>query len=226
MKKIIYLSIASLIFVFVVSGCEKTEDDNIASAQACLNKLTDPSGAAVCKAMISGINNERANRIRCFLEMAENGVTESTMINAYKAIDNGGEDPVIEVGTGMGLPINNSGQPGAPELAAAASIKSICYQTNSGGLKTLAQLVWFGTKAKEVTTGDVGDPHDVATDIGNMADADAGQFAVDVYQLYCVPTFSNEKVCTSLKAAGADDSSNVTQVGQDLKTCLNTNTCR
>jgi hypothetical protein len=158
------------------------------------------------------------------------GISEDSIVEAYKQMDDHSQDPVVQVGTGLGLSdLNTDTLIDSYEISAAQSVKSICYSTSSTGLKTMAQLILFGTQAKAATQANGGDPTDpdsIATNIVNMSDADAGQFAVDVYQLYCVPTFTNENICNSLLNAGADDPSNIVNVGSDLKTCLQTNTCQ
>jgi hypothetical protein len=214
----------------LVIGCEQNEDDQIMQAQACLDNATAPADAAACKSMISGIYNERANRIRCSLEILGDGITEDTIINAYNAMDDNSQDPVIQVGTSLGLSdidgdatlFNDN------EVVAAQTIKSLCYETDSTGLKTMAQLILFGTQAKfaAFTAGDdPTDPGDIAADIGDMDPTDAGDFAIGVYQLYCVPTFTNNDICTSLQNAGANNSSDPNAVGTALQACLANNTC-
>ncbi len=221
MKKLL-LSLA--LSVLVISGCENKEDDNINKAQKCLDKATQPSDAANCLSVIEGINNPKANRIRCALLILDSGTTQDDIIDAFQAMDSGAEDPVIEVATILGLG-DYDGQNGvdSADVNHAKSIKDVCYQSESIGLKTISQLIVFGTTAQQYAT-DPSDPSDIAANIGDMNDDDAGNFAIDVYNLYCVPTYSNEDICKTLDAAGVV-SGDPTQVGADLKTCLETNNC-
>lgn len=224
MKKILLLSALS---IFMVIGCEQTDDDKISKAQKCLDLARVPADAATCSAIITGINSEKANRIRCALAVLENGTTQTEIINAFKAMDGGTEDPVIEVATVLGLgDVDASGTVDAADVAVAQNIKNICYTTESKGLRTVAELILFGTRAQVVAdiAGDPEDPADVANNILLMSDQDAGEFGNDVFDLYCYPTYSNNDICTSLAAAGAGTADSAT-VGAALKSCLKTNTC-
>lgn len=226
MKKIL-LSLCAFASV-MVAGCEEKEDDKISQAQECLDKATVPADAAGCADIIAGINNEKANRIRCALAVLENGLTQTDIVAAFTAMDSGSEDPVIELVTILGL-----GDVVAPagvdddDAAVAEEIKDICYASNSIGLKTISQLILFGTRAQvaaEALGGDPTDPQDIAGNIANMDPEDAGAFANDVYDLYCTPTPSNPDICNTLAGAGAGTGDNAT-VGAALQACLAANTC-
>lgn len=220
MKKLLLISALS---VLMTVGCESTDDDQISKAQKCLDDARVPADATTCSAMISGINNEKANRIRCALAVLESGTTQDEIVDAFKAIDGGSEDPIIEVSTVLGLgDADGSGAVDAGDEAIAENIKDICYTTDSTGLKTVAQLILFGTKAQVLTQGigNTEDPSDIADNITSMPDADAGEFANDVYDLYCVPTFSNNDICGTLSDVGAGTADDAT-VGAALKACLN-----
>lgn len=224
MKKILF---TFALTVLVIMGCEEKDDDKVNQAQKCLNDARLPSDAAGCKALIEGIQSEKANQVRCALVVLENGVTQQIIIDAFKALDTGSEDPVVEIATKIGLGdlsdpadgiINND------EILIAQTIKDVCYQTTSIGMKTVAQLILFGTQAKSLATVDFNDPSDIANNICTMPAADAGTFANDVFDLYCVPTFSNEKICKTLQDAGAG-TSDATTVGESLMDELHGSAC-
>lgn len=214
--------------VLVIAGCEEKDDDKINQAQACLDKATAPSDVSGCLSIIEGITSEKASRIRCGLTVLQYGTTQSEIVDAFTAIQNGsGEDPVIEVATKLGIgDFDTSGTVDSAEEDMAEEIKDICYESNSTGLKTMAQLILFGTRAQIAAdaAGDPEDPQDVANNISNMTDADAGEFANDVFELYCEPSYSNTDVCTSLASAGAGAGNDVT-VGAALKACIAANNC-
>lgn len=225
MKKSFLVLIAG---IFVLTSCEKKEDDKVNLAQKCLNEAKNPSDAAGCAAIIDGIYSEKANRIRCSLTVLENGVTQDRIINAFIAMDGSTHDPVVEVATGLGLgDLNGDTAVGPEELDIADHIKATCNMTNSKGMKTIAQLIWFGTQAQKVTSdlgGDFTNPSDIEGNVCDMDDAEVGEFANDVFNLYCVPTYSNEDICTTLAnaGAGADDAANV---GEALKEELHKGAC-
>jgi hypothetical protein len=224
-KKLIFILSFSIL---IISACEKTEDDKIAQAQECLDRAVLPTDATACLTMISGINTLNANRIRCSLSVLESGTTQDVIISAYQAMDAaGGHGPLIELATVLGLgDVVPNGTVDAADEAVAANIKSICDQTDSAGLKTVGNLILFGTRA-QVQADILGDPEnsgDVATSIATMSDADAGSFGNDVFATYCVPTFSNEDICSPLSFAGAGSEDDNT-VGSNLKTCLALNHC-
>ena len=229
MKKLLLnLALATSFLV----GCEKDEDDKISQAQECLDKAKVAADAAGCESLIDGINSEKANRIRCSLAILASGTTQDEILQAFQAMDSASSrDPVIEVSTVMGLgDILPAGTPNgavdSAEETLAEEIKDICYTSESRGLRTMSQLIVFGTKAQVVAdiAGDPEDPEAIKDNINSMPDADAGEFANDVYDLYCNPTPSNEDICSTLAAAGAGTGSD-TAVGQALKACLANNSC-
>lgn len=224
MKKLLLLSVLS---IFITMGCEDKEDDQISKAQKCLDLARVPADAATCSAIINGINNEKANRIRCALAILKNGTTQDDIIGAFKAMDTGTQNPVIELATILGLgDLDASGTVDAPDEAVAQDIKNICYTTESKGLRTISELILFGTRAQVAadTLGDPENPNDVANNILLMSNQDAGEFGNDVFALYCVPTYSNTDICNTLFSAGAGSNDDAT-VGATLKSCLQTNTC-
>lgn len=222
MKKIFFMFALT---ACVIVGCEEKEDDQVNKAQKCLNEATVPADATACKAMIEGINNKKANQVRCAIVVLENGVTQQRIVNAFAAMDSATQDPVVEVATQLGLGDRNSDtNVDSYETDIAEYIKDTCYASDSLGMKTVAQIILFGTKAQAATGGDFTDPDDVAADINNMTDQDAGEFANDVFDLYCVPTYSNNDICGTLSGAGAG-SADAATVGQALKLCLKNNNC-
>jgi hypothetical protein len=235
MKAINKKLILGLSFVILLNtGCEKTEDDQTNQAQDCLDHATVPADAAQCFTMINGIHNEKANRIRCALTILEDGTTQTEIVNAFHAMEvPNGHDPIIDIATVLGLgdvaPIGApDGTVDAAEEALAQNIKDVCYDTSSIGLKTIADLILFGTRAQIAADAALGDPenaNDIQTWILTMQDQDAGEFANDVYDLYCVPVFSNQDICTTLDHAGAGSGTDAA-VGANLKACLQTNTCQ
>lgn len=221
MRKLL-LSLA--LSVLVVTGCEEKDDDNISKAQECLDKASQASDATACLTIIDGINNDKANRIRCALKILESGTTQDDIISAFQAMDSGTEEPLIEIATILGLgDYDTSGTVDAADVSVANGIKDICYQSSSIGLKTISQLIVFGTTAQQYATLP-DDPSDVATNIGSMGDAEAGTFAIDVYNLYCVPAYSNQDICSTLDSAGAVSGDPVS-VGAALKQCIENNNC-
>lgn len=230
MKKVLLIGL-SLVVAVIASGCEETEDDKISQAQECLDNASVPADAAGCSAMIEGINNAKANRIRCALAILGDGeLTQSDIVDAFTAMDNDSvnEDPVTKLISVLGVgDVNTSGAIDGADVAIAQEIKDICYTSNSIGLKTISQLILFGTRAQMATDldgGDFEDPEDIADSFEDMDDEEAGEFANDVFALYCTPTISNEDVCDTLSAAGAGSDDNAT-VGAALKACLENNTC-
>ncbi len=224
MKKLL-LSLALITSGLV--GCEEKDDDKVSKAQKCLDEALVPGDAAACEAMIVGINNEKANRIRCSLAVLESGTTQSEIISAFQAMDTGTEDPVVELATILGVgDQDSSGTVDAADEAVAENIKNVCYASESKGLRTVAQLILFGTRAQVAAEalGDPEDPEDVADNILLMPAAEAGEFANDVFDLYCVPEFSNTDICETLSSAGAGSGDNAT-VGAALQACIAANNC-
>jgi len=72
MKKILLIGI-SIVTAVIVGGCEESEDNKISQAQECLDDARVPADADACVAMIDGIDNVKANRIRCALAILGDG---------------------------------------------------------------------------------------------------------------------------------------------------------
>lgn len=228
MKKVLLTSM--LILAGVMVGCEEEKDNKISQAQECLDKARVPADAAGCSDIIDGIDDPKANRIRCALAILGDGeLTQDDIVDAFTAMDDNtvNEDPVIKLVTILGVgDVNSSGAVDNADEAIAEEIKNICYTSNSIGLKTISQMILFGTRAQVAadTLGDPEDANDVAANILLMDNEEAGEFANDVYDLYCTPTVSNEDICDTLSSSGAGTGDNAT-VGAALKACLQNNTC-
>ena len=83
MKKI---SLAMAALAFLLTGCESKQDDQIYSAQMCLNTAT-PATAATCAAKVDGINTSQAYMIRCSVDFMVANITTETIIDALDQLD-------------------------------------------------------------------------------------------------------------------------------------------
>ena len=95
MKKWLCLLAISSVFI----GCEEKEDDQIYSAQICMNTATNLT-VDTCLAKIAGVSSARAFVLRCSAEFIRAQITTSTIVTAIEDIENNDagntEDPTIE----------------------------------------------------------------------------------------------------------------------------------
>lgn len=95
MKKWFLLLAVSSVFL----GCEQKEDDQIYSAQICLNNATAGT-VDTCLAKIAGVSSARAFVLRCSAEFIRANITTSTIVTAIEDIEDNDagntEDPTIE----------------------------------------------------------------------------------------------------------------------------------
>lgn len=218
----------SMVAAFSVA-CEQDEDDKISQAQECLDRTVVPADAANCSFLIDGIYNPKANRIRCALAILGDGeTTQGEILSAFQAMETGVQSPLLELSTVLGIgDVDGSTVVNAADQAIAESIKATCDQADSIGLRTIAELMLFGTRAQVIAASFGDDPENpthISNNLTSMSDADAGEFGNSVFQLYCVPSYSNEDICGSLETAGAGTNDDAT-VGAALIACLTANNC-
>jgi hypothetical protein len=196
MKKWLCLLAVSSVFI----GCEEKEDDQIYSAQICMNTATDLTVDA-CLAKIAGVSSARAFVLRCSAEFIRAQITTSTIVTAIENIEDNdagnAEDPTIEFYDQFSF---NS-------TASADVAVTNCTASGSEGLKLLALSAKTATVIKYDVLGGTLDAATIAALDPSTADA-ADLQAIGESVLLMSPiacgtggSLADTEVCDNINAA-------------------------
>ncbi len=200
MKK--WLCVLAVSSVFI--GCEEKEDDQIYSAQICLNSATAGTVDA-CLAKISGVSSARAFVLRCSAEFIRANITTSTIVTAIENIEDNDagntEDPTIEFYNQFSF----------TSTASADTAVNYCSASGSEGLKLLALSaktatvikydILGGTLDLNALTNYTPDPDNNSTDKANLISI--GETILDIAPIACNQGDSLQKteVCDNINRA-------------------------
>lgn len=200
MKKWLLLMVVSTVFV----ACEEKEDDQIYSAQICMNSAT-PATVDACLAKISGVSSSRAYVLRCSAEFIRANITTSTIVTAIENIednDSGNtDDPTIEFYDQFSF----------TSTASADVAVTNCAASGSEGLRLLSLSAKTATVIKYDVLGKLPgqtmSPADIATLDPSTADAAdllaIGNSVIQMQSLACSEggSLKNTEVCDNINNA-------------------------
>jgi hypothetical protein len=183
-------------------SCEKTDDNKLADAQACLDKLRSTSldaAALACQSKVDGLTSPQSYVIRCSVGFFLGGIKSSSIVAAYDSYTAAPAN--LKVATLMGALSSNS-------VAQADSTFAVCQKSGVSSLIYLAALSQTGTILQDGAGGaGITDP---ATFISNCANGGAGGICNDaaigttvvvLYDSYCMGSAADSLVCTQINGA-------------------------
>jgi hypothetical protein len=141
-----WLVLLSLGFVFI--ACEEKEDDEIYSAQVCIDRSL-PGTVDACLAKISSHTSQRAYVLRCAADFIRAGITTPTIVQAIVNIDDNSDnnttDPSIAFYQEFTFTDSN----------AATTAVSNCTASGSKNLLILALSAQVATEMNSLAAGDL-----------------------------------------------------------------------
>jgi len=200
--------VALLTFITVgLLGCESDEDNKLASAQACLDTLTQTSSTAsaqACESKVSGLTTPESYVIRCSVGFFVGGVRENTIVNAYIAYEAATGN--LKTAALMGG-LSMSGGSNAANIAQANLTYSHCEKSEVPSLIYMASLSQMGT----LVTNSGGSPSsDPATFLATCSNGGSGGVCNDtlvgtalttLYDSSCMGSLADSVVCQKAKSA-------------------------
>ncbi len=209
MKKWLCLLAVSSVFI----GCEEKEDDQIYSAQICLNTATAGTVDS-CLAKISGVSSARAFVLRCSAEFIRANITTSTIVTAIENIEDNGAgntvDPTIEFYDQFSF----------TSTASADVAVTNCTASGSEGLKLLALSAKTATVIKYDVLGGTLDAVTIAALDPSTADA-ADLQAIGESVLLMSPiacgtggSLADTEVCDNINAAILSSGGDAQAIGE------------
>jgi hypothetical protein len=118
---------------FALGGCESSESDGLANAQACLDSAT-PATASTCAAMVSGDNSSAAYSIRCSAHYITQGFTSTRFAGAFQQITGSTSASPFSAALGYLAFPSTSGNDGSDQTLAD------CSQSGMPSLEQIALL--------------------------------------------------------------------------------------
>ncbi len=216
-----------ILLIVTVVSCNKNEqnqEDQVAQAQSCLDKVpdSDPSQANNCLPPISNLTSQQAYILKCSITLIAGGLTTSKVVAAYQAFEDASSNKAAILIGAFAL------SSGVAEQAAP-----FCNLSGQDGLIYIAQLSVAGSVLTSVIPGY--DPASGAiptqTQIqsaistctsGGCDDSQLGSAVITVGQTYCNVSGANPTVCGPINQAIASaGTSNPAGVAQALYPLLN-----
>ncbi|MCB0350288.1 MAG: hypothetical protein KDD38_03835 [Bdellovibrionales bacterium] len=207
---------ATLIAVFNF-GCESDDDNKLAKAQECLDKVDDTNipQAQACAAIVAGLTSPESYVIRCSVGFIVGGVTASSMASAFSAADAAPAN--LQAATLMGALSHDSKVHAAETVAAckASKVASLDY------LATLSQTGTIMTIDGSSTT-----PTTFLTTCSNGGsggtcdDAAIGTAVTSMYDVYCIGDAATNPACSDIGSAIAAGGGNPAAVAIALYALL------
>lgn len=188
---------------FAITGCETEDDNKLASAQECLDKLRDSdadSVAQACAEKVAGLTSPASYLIRCSVDFFVGGVKATQIVAAYDGLQSAAEKdkaPILMV-----LLAQDS-------TAEAATTLSDCTKSEVPSLIYLATVSQLGTLFEFPTVANGGfNPADPDTFLdhcaaapGNCDDTAIGSAVVGMYDIYCIGDAAENEVCSEINSA-------------------------
>ncbi|PIU00087.1 MAG: hypothetical protein COT74_06975 [Bdellovibrionales bacterium CG10_big_fil_rev_8_21_14_0_10_45_34] len=235
------LVLANCLSLFVLTGCETSEDNTIAKAQHQLNKAQTANDGLVVYQSVAGITSPQAALIRCSAFFLMVGFTPASnkFVNAYKSMTDGTPgDPALKMMNLLSIEANTNPNPvtqaitGGTPAQDASYLSTECARSGSSGMAFLAAATQISTSiaiaARTLTSGVtvdnyqslladlVADPDSVANEATLTA---IGSAASTAYDTYCSGANATSDSCKEISAAvttGTDAKS----IGQALADLL------
>lgn len=137
-----------IVLAYLLTGCgKKTDQDNVAGAQACLddwNYQNPPYPISSCTSQVEGIDSAAADLIRCSAELIQEGFSDPTRLSsAISKLNSGsGASQTLEY---LGVMSFRSGSSSTENLENAAKAQQLCDKSGSKGLILLASAANIAT---------------------------------------------------------------------------------
>lgn len=196
MSKWISLILISTFSLLSIS-CEEKDDNKLAAAQECLDKLNDSSGAAsalACEEKISGLTSPQSYVVRCAVRFIVGGVTSSDIVSAFSSYDSAPENQKAAI-------LMAALAQDTPDMA--ANTVAACKSSKVPSLDYIASISQVGTLM--VRNSGNSDP---AVFLPNCASAAAtcdaatiGTAVTSMYGVYCVGDAAENQTCQEINSA-------------------------
>lgn len=219
MKKIFLAAFISCALI----SCESKEDDQIYSAQQCLNTAT-ASTVDTCVAKVSGLATSESYVIRCSADFIKQDISTERIVNAMEDLDNGTGNVTVKALSFFTFRTVNA-ETGSTLAARAVADCSLTGSQILKDLALLAQMATIVSGLAGLTPGAEGiDPDDLnswlsTVDPNALSNTELEALGGVIQQAqpsYCGTggQFEGTEVCTDLN--NAVGGGNAAQIAKDL----------
>lgn len=192
-NRIFFVSILSAVALLSL-GCETDDDNKLAKAQECLDKVDDANIAAAqsCASIVDGLTSPESYVIRCSVGFIVGGVTSADITGAFDAYNAAPAN--LKAATLMGaLAHGTDGE--------AATTAAACKASEVPSLDYLATLSQVGTAM--IVGGGSSTPATFLTNCaaGSCNDTVVGNAIISMYDVYCIGEAATNPACTDIGSA-------------------------
>lgn len=202
--------------LLTLTSCETPEDQQIASAQQCIDGAKTSADADICYAAVAGLESEKAYLIRCSAAYIAQGFTGARFAAAFQRLkDNpsSGQDPMATVMAYLifSKPSTQYTADNTLTNCTKSGVRAMIRLATMTRLATFIAQSGLGSITANVDpTSPSFDPAAISTAITNLANsgtpadqATVGEIAVQASTAYCNAgsSFENNEICINLKQA-------------------------
>jgi hypothetical protein len=235
-RKLLVLALGLILSTAV--SCKKTEADDLADAQACLDKVpeSDPAQADLCMAKINEYTSQQAMILKCAITLASGGLMENKILKAYNALKDDtqtNKNAAFMAALTLDVPDINTG------YDKAVKADGYCQQTGISSYKYLSGVVLAGTFMSKIAGSiDITNPSAAQTAVTNLINQCVtaptstctdnlpalGGAVTNLAGSYCVGSNADQNVCGQINSAVNAAGSDPTNVGKALLCYMNNKT--
>jgi hypothetical protein len=221
----------------VMAGCETSEDRQLASAQACLDRARSAADANVCMTMVQGLESDYAYLIRCSANFVAQGFNGDRVTEAFQSLANdtgAGTDPMATMLSAIvfddnltahsaSATFNNCSRSGVTSMVRLATVASMAtlFGEVSGQLAVLidpnSTPQQKETAIQAAITSMISAPSATQEELGNLV-ISAGESFCNSGSAY-----SGTEICSNLTQAIQVGGNNPEAIGEQLAQLLQTN---
>lgn len=246
MNKLIWL--ATLSFALTLTACKKSESDDIARAQDCLDNVpeSNPDKALECLTYVEKYSSQQANILLCSIYITSGGLMETKIAKGYTILKDstqGSQSASFMTLLALDFPNVDAG------YTKAVSAKTYCDASGVPGLKYLGNIVMAGSYMAKTMAHipgggaiDINDPASVDTAVQNLLNqcapaspatpdpscatdiAQLGDTVVTIADSYCSSSSADASVCDQIDSAVESAGGASAAVGQALLCYLSNKT--
>lgn len=154
-----------------LASCDDKEQDNLAKAQQCLDKIDQntPTSADACMEFIESYDSQQANIIKCGITLTSGGLVDSKIVQAANVLS----DESVANKEAVYMTIFALDTPATTGFTKANKAEEYCQASGVPGFKYISSLVLAGTTLAKMLselsiTVTITDPSSVNTAITDL----------------------------------------------------------
>ncbi|MGZ6480211.1 MAG: hypothetical protein ACXWQE_12960 [Bdellovibrionales bacterium] len=238
MSRIFCAVLLAVAFFSAASCSKKSEKDDLADAQACLDAVppTEPGKADACLPLVKDYTSQQAMILKCSIVMTSGGLMEGKIVKAYNALKDDtqtNKTAAYMAALCLDYPDIDTG------YTKALQADTYCQATGVSGLKYISGVIVAGTFMSKIAGAiDISTPTAAQTALNTLITncvttptqsctdniPALGTTVINLAGSYCSGSNADQGVCTQVTSAVTSAGGDSTNVGKAMLCYLNNKT--